>query len=128
MTDMINGVDRDRITDTVNAIAEDPEIAAFNFRIENAWLDGGLNRSTVRDFYGAKQTLDHAVPFELVNDEPPVLLSGDRGPNPVENLLHALAGCMTTSLIYHATARGIDIGGVRTRFIERICKVVVAQV
>ena len=28
--------------------------------------------------------MQHALPFELVNDEPAVLLSGDKGPNPVE--------------------------------------------
>ncbi len=33
----------------------------------------------------------------------------DKGANPVEYLLAALAGCLTTSLVYHAAARGIKI-------------------
>jgi hypothetical protein len=31
------------------------------------------------------------------------------GANPVEFVLHALAACLTTSLVYHAAARGIHI-------------------
>jgi uncharacterized OsmC-like protein len=31
-------------------------------------------------------------------------------------VLHALAGCLTTSLVYHAAARGIEVKGVTTRF------------
>jgi uncharacterized OsmC-like protein len=45
----------------------------------------------------------------LEADEPDVLLGTDVGANPVEHLLHALAACVTTSLVYHAAARGIVI-------------------
>lgn len=31
-------------------------------------------------------------------------------------MLHALAGCLTTSLVYHAAARGLRVDAVRTRF------------
>jgi uncharacterized OsmC-like protein len=43
----------------------------------------------------------------LLADEPETLLGTDRGANPVEHLLHALASCVTTSMVYHAAARGI---------------------
>ena len=43
------------------------------------------------------------------SDEPPVLAGGDRNANPVEYLLHALASCLTTSLVAHAAVRGIKI-------------------
>src|SRR5690606_17519371 len=33
----------------------------------------------------------------------------NEGANPVEFLLHALAGCVTTTFVLHATARGIRI-------------------
>jgi uncharacterized OsmC-like protein len=45
----------------------------------------------------------------FTNGEPPVLLGNNEGANPVEFLLHALAGCVTTTLITHAMARGITI-------------------
>jgi uncharacterized OsmC-like protein len=47
-------------------------------------------------------------------NQPPVLLGGDQGANPVEYALAALAGCLTTSLIYHAAAQGIKIDEVES--------------
>lgn len=116
MSDIINGVDRDALFGTIEAVKADNTLASFNFRIENRWMGGGLNRTTVTDFYGTGDDIEHRMAFEIWNDEPEVLLSGDKGPNPVENLLHALAGCLTTSMVYHAAARGIAIDGIRTRF------------
>jgi uncharacterized OsmC-like protein len=52
--------------------------------------------------------------FDL--DEPPVLLGANRGANPVEYLLVALSGCLTTSLVAHAAARGIAVRGVKSRY------------
>ena len=108
MSKKMNGVDMGALGDTITAIRNDPAIADFEFRLSNRWVDGGLNQSTIDGFFGAKQEMRHAQAFEPVNDEPAVLLSGDKGPNPVEYLLHALAGCLTTSLVYHAAARGIE--------------------
>ncbi|MDE3218559.1 MAG: OsmC family protein, partial [Nitrospirota bacterium] len=48
-------------------------------------------------------------------DKPPVLLGEDHGANPVEYVLHALAADLTTSLVYHAAARGIRIESVESR-------------
>ena len=53
--------------------------------------------------------------FEFTNGEPPVLLGDNEGANPVEFLLHALAGCVTTTLVLHATARGIRIRELSTQ-------------
>jgi len=47
--------------------------------------------------------------FQMDADEPPLLLGQDKGANPVEHLLHALAACVTTSLVYHAAAKGIAL-------------------
>ena len=116
MTNIVNGVDVDALVATIDAVKADPALAEFVFRIENKWVDGGLNKSTVSNFFGTRQEIPHVTEFELYNDEPAVLLSGDKGPNPVENLLHALAGCLTTALVYHAAARGIPVDSVATRF------------
>jgi uncharacterized OsmC-like protein len=42
-------------------------------------------------------------------DEPAILAGNDDGANPVEHLLHALASCLTTSMVAHAAVRGIEI-------------------
>jgi len=49
-------------------------------------------------------------------DEPPVLLGNNEGRNPVEYLLVALSGCLTTSLVAHASAKGITIKKVQSRY------------
>ena len=49
----INGLDAQQMNDTVKAIQDDPSLARFQFRNRNRWINGGENRSTIRDFYGA---------------------------------------------------------------------------
>jgi uncharacterized OsmC-like protein len=105
----VNGVAVDGLSKTVEAIKSTPALARFNFRIRNEWVDGGRNTSTVANFYGAGQEHSRPKAFFLEADEPPVLLGNDSAANPVEHLLHALAGCLTSSMVYHAAARGIHI-------------------
>ena len=113
---LINGVNVDDLSTTVNAIKTTATIAKFTFRIRNEWKGGGQNRSTVSDFYGATQELSRPKPFVLEADEPSVLLGKDSAPNPVEYLLHSLAACLTTSMVYHAAARGISLEAVESSF------------
>ena len=115
MQTVINGVDTNAMGDTIDAVRAEPALAAFTFKLTNRWIGGGLNRSTVDAFEGTLSEHRRPAPFELLNDEPPVLLGGDGGANPVEQVLHGLAGCLTTSLAYHAAARGIRVDAIRTR-------------
>jgi uncharacterized OsmC-like protein len=108
----VNGVDVAALSQTLDAIRREPELGAFQFRARNTWLGGGFNRSTIDGFFGAGQEHARPKPFSFGADEPPVLLGGDAGANPVEFVLHALAACLTTSLVYHAAARGIEIKAV----------------
>lgn len=112
---MMNGVDRAALGATIEAIENKPEIAKFEFRVKNRWLGGGLNESSIKEFYGAcQEDTTRTAAFVMRADEPPVLLGADGGANPVEYLLHALAACMTTSMVYHAAARGIEIEEIRS--------------
>jgi uncharacterized OsmC-like protein len=105
----VNGVAVDDLFKTVDAIKATPAIAKFKFRVRNQWVDAGQNTSTADGFYGAGQEQSRPKPFVLEADEPPVLLGKDTSANPVEHLLHALASCLTTSMVYHAAARGIHV-------------------
>ncbi len=106
----VNGLDVQAAFDTIDAIKADARLARFQFRARNVWIDGGVNRSTIRDFYGAgREDESRTTDFVFTNGEPPVLLGNNEGANPVEFLLHALAGCVTTTFILHAAARGITI-------------------
>jgi len=105
-----NGVDTGVMFATLDAIKAQPELGKFRFRARNRWLDGAHNRTTIKDFYGAGQEdTSRAEPFTIDAGEPAILLGKDTGPNPAEYLLHALAACLTTSLVYVAAARGVTL-------------------
>jgi uncharacterized OsmC-like protein len=106
---IVNGIDMDTLTGTVQAIDREPDLGACKFRARNTWLGGNHNCTTVTGFYGAKQEIAHKQAFELHADEPPILAGHDEGANPVEHLLNALAACVTTSMVAHAAVRGIHI-------------------
>nr|PZN87268.1 MAG: osmotically inducible protein C [Pseudomonadota bacterium] len=107
---IINGLDVNAALATIAAIKADKSLAKFQFRARNTWINGGENRSVIRDFYGAgREDNSRSTSFEFTNGEPPVLLGNNEGANPVEFLLHALAGCVTTTFVLHAMARGIVI-------------------
>jgi uncharacterized OsmC-like protein len=111
---IVNGVNVDEYFATIDAVRTDAEIAKFNFRAANKWVNGGNNRTTVKNFYGACQEVSRDRSFVLEKDEPPILLGSDRGANPVEYALAALAGCLTTTLVYHAAAQGVRIDSIES--------------
>lgn len=111
-----NGLNLEQMVQTIGAIEQNPGIAQFEFRASNQWINGGENRSTIKGFYGAcVEDESREVAFEYTNGEPPILLGNNEGANPVEYLLHALAGCVTTTTVLHATARGITIHKLSTQ-------------
>jgi uncharacterized OsmC-like protein len=111
-----NGVDTEQLFGTLDAIKAQPEIARFQFRVANRWIDGAHNRSTIQGFYAAGgEDTTRAEPFTVDAGEPAILLGTDTGPNPAEYLLHALAACLTTSLVYVAAARGVRLTEVESR-------------
>jgi uncharacterized OsmC-like protein len=105
----VNGIHMETLQGTVNAIEQEPDLGQCKFRARNKWLGGNHNCTTITGFYGAKQEITHKQQFELHADEPPILAGNDDGANPVEHLLHALAACITTSMVAHAAVRGIHI-------------------
>lgn len=110
---ILNGVNVTGVFDTIKAIKADEGLARFQFRAKNGWIDGEHNRSTIQGFHGCRmEDESRAEPFVLDADEPPVLLGQDAAPNPVEFILHALAACLTTTMVYHAAARSIAIEAV----------------
>jgi uncharacterized OsmC-like protein len=113
----IDGVNVDQLLSTINAIKENPGLAKFKFRANNRWINGGRNRTSINGFYSAgEEDTTRKQTFVFDNDEPIPLLGEDNSANPVEFVLHALAGCLTTSLVYHAAAQGIKIDSVESTF------------
>ena len=112
----VNGINVDQLFGTIDSIKENPEIARFTFRATNRWIGGTHNQATIKDFFGGLKEESSREPMVFEVDEPPVLCGLDLGANPVEYLLVALSGCLTTTLIAHAAARGIEIRKVESRY------------
>ena len=111
-----NGVNTEELFATLDLLKAQPELGRFQFRAVNRWVDAAHNRSTIKDFYAAGgEDRSRAQSFIIDAGEPAVLLGTDTGPNPAEYLLHALAACLTTSLVYVAAARGVRLSEVESR-------------
>lgn len=104
-----NGVDTATLFATLDAVKGQPDIAKFQFRASNTWVNGTHSRSTVSGFYGAQQEMEHKHVTTLESDHPTVLVGNDNAPTPVEYLLHAIASCLTAGIANVAAARKVDL-------------------
>jgi uncharacterized OsmC-like protein len=110
-----NGVDTPTLFATLDAVKGTPELAKFQFRATNRWINGTHNRTTIRGFYGAgSEDTSRTEDFTYDADHPPVLVGGNNGPTPVEFILHALAACLTSGLANIAAARGVTLTSVES--------------
>ena len=110
-----NGVDTEKMFATLDLIKAQPELAKFQFRATNHWIDGAHNRSTIKAFYAAGgEDTTRSEEFVIDAGEPAILLGTDTGANPAEYLLHALAACLTTSIVYVAAARNVQLTSVES--------------
>jgi uncharacterized OsmC-like protein len=107
-----NGVDTTTLFATLDAVKAQPEIAKFQFRASNTWLNGTHSRSEFHGFYGAMQELEHQNVTVVDSDHPVVLVGTDNAPAPVEYLLHGIAACLTSGLANIAAARGVELRSV----------------
>src|SRR5262245_40966743 len=109
----LNGVDTPTLFATLDAVKGNPELAKFQFRAANQWINGTHNRSTIRSFFGAGQEdATRTDDFSYDADHPAVLVGTGNGPTPVEFLLHAIAACLTAGIANVAAARGVPLRSV----------------
>ena len=114
-TPLRNGIDTAQVYGTLDVLKAQPEAARFEFRVSNRWLDGTHSRSTIHSFWGAgAEDASRDEPFIVDASEPPVLFGHNEAPNPAEYLLHALAGCLTLTIVNVAAARKVDLYEVRS--------------
>jgi uncharacterized OsmC-like protein len=105
-----NGVDTAQVYGTLDVLRDQPEIARFEFRATNRWINGTHSRTTIHRFWGAGQEdASREQPFEVDASEPPVLFGHNEAPNPAEFVLHALAGCLTLTIVNVAAARKVTL-------------------
>ena len=62
----VNGVDLNKINHVVESIEADTTFGQFQFRARNRWINGGLNRSQIKDFHaGGREDATRSKPFTL---------------------------------------------------------------
>ena len=112
-----NGVDTETLFATLDAVKAQPGLGTFQFRVANHWSTA---RTTARRSRLLRRRRRGHLPCRGVPARRRRARDPDRtdtGPNPAEYLLHALAACLTTSLVYVAAARKVRLtrGGVGSR-------------
>lgn len=112
----VNGVPVDQLVETMQAVRKEPKIAQFKFSAKNGWLGGARSTARTEGFFGACEKHTHPEAIVTKMDEPALLLGTSKGGNPVEVLLAALSGCLTTSMVYHAAALGIELTEVTSTY------------
>lgn len=110
----LNGVDTPTLLNTINFVAGQPELAKFQFRATNEWIEGTHSRTSISGFHGAGSEQMHAKFYFADGDHPTVLCGSDKAPTPVEWLLHALATCITAGIANIAAARGVTLSKVNS--------------
>jgi uncharacterized OsmC-like protein len=109
-----NGVEVPTLFETINAVRGQRELAKFQFRASNRWINGTHSRSRMEAFSGAGGEHRHVRNYEFDADHPAVLVGADEGPTPIEFLLHALASCLTAGIANIAAARGVTLDEVES--------------
>lgn len=109
-SNILNGVDVDHLSETINAINDNPALAHTQFRVSNTWISGAFNKTSIQGFYAAgAEDESREVAFSVDSDEPPLLGGENRGANAVELALAGLASCMTGTLAYYGAMMGIEL-------------------
>jgi uncharacterized OsmC-like protein len=112
---IVNGVTVPTVMNLIGSIEENSDNAHFQFRLNNHWVDGGLNRSRIQDYFAdGREDETRTEPFFVDADEPAINSGKDSSPNPMEFVLHSLASCLTSTLVYHAAVQGIEIESVES--------------
>jgi uncharacterized OsmC-like protein len=96
MSEIINGVDVNKLEDIIDAMKADPSKAVVNFKAETHWINCASSKTRIRN-------------FTLEGDEPTAYLGSNRVPNPVETILAAAGSCLAIGFAYNAAARGINL-------------------
>jgi uncharacterized OsmC-like protein len=118
MTEQVykNGVNITQLSNTIDQINYNPEVATYSFKTTSKWLTGTRSEAVVDEYYGAlkTETPREREPMVFDMDETPDFLGEGRGASPEEVLLVALSGCFTKTLVTEAASRDISIQGLET--------------
>ncbi|MGM0718694.1 MAG: OsmC family protein [Halobacteriota archaeon] len=107
-----NGVDVERLNETIEIISDDPSPAQFRFYAETEWTDSLQCTTAIDEFDQAGERV-RTREFHVEGDEPEQILGDRMAPNAVELLLAALGSCLSVGYAANAAAMDIEIHDLR---------------
>jgi len=109
----VNGIDLAAVSETIEAIQEDPGKAQAIFEVTTRWAGQTRSESVVEAFtLGGER---HERQHRILADEPCELLGTDSAPNPQELLMAAFNACIMVGYVANAALRGIRLDSVEIR-------------
>ena len=111
-TPVDNGVNVEALLGARAALADNPDIAKFQWRATTSWLRGTHSQSAVQSFYGFGDEQEHKTTFTYDADHPLQFAAEDNGSTPVEYVLVALGSCLTAGVAAIAQQRKIQLNSV----------------
>ncbi len=103
----LNGIDRDALFSTIEAIKAAPSKASCKFYSTSTWQNGTVSSCKISRY--TLGGVDIPQDYTLTADEPAALLGADSAPNPQMLLYAALSACVLNTFVVNAAARGIAI-------------------
>jgi len=109
----VNGIDLAAVSETIEAIQEDPGKAQATFEVTTRWAGQTRSESVVEAFtLGGER---HERQHRILADEPCELLGTDSAPNPQELLMAAFNACIMVGYVAGSSLKGINLESVEIR-------------
>ena len=113
MAEHVNDVDLTSIKHFDEAVRANPELGKLTCKIQSTWERGTKAFVSVGPIHGLGQNLfPRTRSFVIASDDPPALGGVDSAPAPLETLLAALCGCVTSGVATNAALFGIPLDGI----------------
>jgi uncharacterized OsmC-like protein len=111
-TPVDNGVNVEFLLGARGLLTDTPDAAKFQWRATCEWQKGTHSTSTVEGFFGLGEEQKHRTRRSFDADHPEIFASDDNGGTPVEDVLVALASCLTAGVAAVAQNREIQLRSV----------------
>jgi uncharacterized OsmC-like protein len=110
MAEQLNDVNVEAIRELDRKVRENPALGRRTVRLRSSWQRGtkALVEVGEQDAHGSRVT-PRTRRFVLMTDTPPGLGGVDSGPSPIETLLMAFAGCVTSGIAANAALFEVPI-------------------
>jgi len=112
MTEQLNDVNVEKIKEFDGAVRKNPDQGKFTVKLTSRWQRGTKVLVTVGPIHAlGSELFPRTRRFFITLDDPEPLGGVDNAPSPVETLLAALAGCVTSATATNAALFGVPIDG-----------------